>query len=160
MNTYTSVSQFEPHNIHNNLAVTSSISVCHRWSDVWEMKYWGLRRLNIIIFYLFFYKINKGDLPLMYSFAFWPEFIDLVVFLAVIVWPLLVHSYCRPLFSPCKWKVTTIVLLFWRTEWQGSHNNGKKTQLNRWIHAKTHRNTTKVSLLHSFYRKKVKYNDV
>ena len=30
--------------------------------------------------YLFFYKINKGDLPLMYSCVFWCEFIDLVVF--------------------------------------------------------------------------------
>ena len=28
--------------------------------------------------YLFFYKINKGDLPLMYSCVFWCEFIDLV----------------------------------------------------------------------------------
>ena len=28
--------------------------------------------------YYFFYKINKGDLPLMYSCAFWSEFIDLV----------------------------------------------------------------------------------
>ena len=30
--------------------------------------------------YLFFFTINKGDLPLMYSCAFWCEFIDLVVF--------------------------------------------------------------------------------
>ena len=30
--------------------------------------------------YLFFYKINKGDLPLMYSCVFWCEFIDLVGF--------------------------------------------------------------------------------
>ena len=30
--------------------------------------------------YLFFYKINKGDLPLMYPVLFWCEFIDLVVF--------------------------------------------------------------------------------
>ena len=30
--------------------------------------------------YLFFYKINKGDLPLMYSFVVWCEFIDLVDF--------------------------------------------------------------------------------
>ena len=35
--------------------------------------------------YLFFYKINKGDLPLTYSCVFWCEFIDLVGFLAVIV---------------------------------------------------------------------------
>ena len=39
--------------------------------------------------YLFFCKINKGDLPLMYSCVFWCEFIDLVgFFLAVIVSPL------------------------------------------------------------------------
>ena len=31
--------------------------------------------------YLFFYKMNKGDLPLMYSRVFWCEFIDLVGFL-------------------------------------------------------------------------------
>ena len=44
--------------------------------------------------YLFFFTINKGDLPLMYSCAFWCEFIDLVVFfLAVIVWPLSHSSY-------------------------------------------------------------------
>ena len=30
--------------------------------------------------YLFFYKINKGDLHLMYSRVFWREFIDLVGF--------------------------------------------------------------------------------
>ena len=39
----------------------------------------GLRTLNIIVF-TFFYNINKGDLPLMYSCVFWCEFIDLVVF--------------------------------------------------------------------------------
>ena len=43
--------------------------------------------------YLFFYKINKGDLPLMDSCVFWCEFIDLVGFLAVIFWPLLLSSY-------------------------------------------------------------------
>ena len=37
------------------------------------------------IFYFFFYKINKGDLPLMCSCVIWCEFIDLVGFLAVIV---------------------------------------------------------------------------
>ena len=31
--------------------------------------------------------MNKGDLPLMYSFVFWCEFIKFI-FLAVIVWPL------------------------------------------------------------------------
>ena len=35
--------------------------------------------------YLFFYKINKGHLLLMYSCVFWFEISDLVVFLAVIV---------------------------------------------------------------------------
>ena len=39
----------------------------------------GPRTLNIIVF-TFFYNINKGDLPLMYSRVFWCEFIDLVVF--------------------------------------------------------------------------------
>ena len=34
--------------------------------------------------YLFFYKINKGDLPLMYCCVFWCEIIDLVGFLAVL----------------------------------------------------------------------------
>ena len=37
--------------------------------------------------YLFFYKINKGHLLLMYSCVFWFEISDLVVFLAVIVDP-------------------------------------------------------------------------
>ena len=57
----------------------------------------GLRTLNIIVF-TFFYNINKGNLPLMYSCVFWCEFIDLVVFFFVL----------------------------WR-EWPGSHNNVKKT---------------------------------
>ena len=65
-----------------------------------------MRTLNIIIFYLFVYKMNQGDLPLMYSGDFWCEFIDLVVLLAVMVLPL-----CNSL----------QVL-------QGSHN---KTRLNR-----------------------------
>ena len=47
-----------------------------------------MRTLNIIIFYLFVYKMNQGDLPLMYSCDFWWEFIDLVVLLAVMVLPL------------------------------------------------------------------------
>ena len=51
---------------------------------------WVLRSANAKnhYYYFFFYKINKGDLPLMYSCVFWCEFIDLVGFLAVIVWPL------------------------------------------------------------------------
>ena len=40
-----------------------------RWDFVWEIKYWGLRRPNIIVF-TFCYKINKGDLTLMSSCVF------------------------------------------------------------------------------------------
>ena len=36
--------------------------------------------LNIIIFCLFFYKINKGDLPLMSSWVFWRDFINSINF--------------------------------------------------------------------------------
>ena len=43
--------------------------------------------------YLFFYKMNKGDSPLMYFCVFWCEFIAVYsVFLAVIVWPLSLSS--------------------------------------------------------------------
>ena len=42
--------------------------------------------------YLFFYKINKGDLPSMYSCAFWCEFIDLVG----VFWLLLFDHYHFP----------------------------------------------------------------
>ena len=45
-------------------------------STVLVIKYLGLLTLNIVIF-TFFYKINKGDLPLMYSYVFWSEFINL-----------------------------------------------------------------------------------
>ena len=48
-----------------------------------------------------------------------------------------------------------LYFVFWR-EWQGSHNNSQKTRLNRWIHTKKHRNTSKVSLLYIFYGKKSK----
>ena len=51
-------------------------------------------RCRVILFLLFFYKIYKGDLPLMYSCVFWGEFIDLVVFLAVIEVSLL-YLFCR-----------------------------------------------------------------
>ena len=65
----------------------------NRWDFVWEIinkvLSWVLRSENAKnhYCYFFFYKINKGDLPGMYSCAFWCEFIDLVGFLAVIVWP-------------------------------------------------------------------------
>ena len=50
-----------------------------RWDFVWEIKYWGLRTLNIITYYLFFYKINETYLCCL------P---DLVVCLVAIAWPL------------------------------------------------------------------------
>ena len=54
----------------------------NRWDFVWEIKYWGLRMLNRIIFLtlIFFYTKNLGDLPLLYSCNFWCEFIELVGF--------------------------------------------------------------------------------
>ena len=42
--------------------------------------------------YLFFYKINNGDLPSMYSCAFWCEYIDLVG----VFWLLLFDHYHFP----------------------------------------------------------------
>ena len=57
-----------------------------------------LRSANAKFHYIlpFFYKMNEGDLPLLYSCVFWRElgeFIDLVVFFfAVIVWPLSLRS--------------------------------------------------------------------
>ena len=50
------------------------------WDFVREIKCWGLRTLNIIILTYFFYKINKRDIPLVYSYGFWCEFVDLVGF--------------------------------------------------------------------------------
>ena len=57
---------------------------------------------NIISFLPFFYKINEGDLPLMYSCVLWCEFVDVVAF-----WLLL----CDPCHS---------------LQGQGSHNNSQK----------------------------------
>ena len=55
--------------------------------------------LNIIIFYLFFYKIYKGDLPLIYSCIFCCEFIDLVRFFrcyfVTLVTPFIIRSKGR-----------------------------------------------------------------
>ena len=51
-------------------------------------------RCRVILFLLIFYKMYKGDLPLMYSCVFWCELIDLVVFLAVIEVSLL-YLFCR-----------------------------------------------------------------
>ena len=71
-----------------------------RWDVVWEIRYWGLRTLNIIIFYLFFYKIYKGDFPLIYSCIFLCEFIDLVGFFfccyfVTLVTPFIIRSKGR-----------------------------------------------------------------
>ena len=51
-----------------------------------------------------------------------------------------------------------LYFVLWR-EGQGSNNNSQKKRVNRWIHAKKHKNTSKVSLLYSFYRKISKNND-
>ena len=64
----------------------------NRWDFVWEIKHWGLRTLNII-FFTFFYKISKGDLPLMYSCTFWCEFIDLVGFFDSLVRKLIYRTH-------------------------------------------------------------------
>ena len=67
-----------------------------RWDVVWEIKHWGLQTLNIIILYLFFYKIYKGHLPLIYSCIFWCEFIDLVgvfcCYFVTLVTPFIIRS--------------------------------------------------------------------
>ena len=47
--------------------------------------------------YPFYNKINKGDLPLMYSCVFWCEFVDLVVFF----W-LLLFDPCHVLYNSQK----------------------------------------------------------
>ena len=56
---------------------------CRVTSNRWDcMRNKILRSANVKYYYsyLFFCKINKGDLPLMYSCVFWCEFIDLVGF--------------------------------------------------------------------------------
>ena len=63
-------------------------------------------------------------------------------------------SRCKRPLRLCKGNKHWAALILWR-EWQGSHNS-PKNRLNRWIHTKKHRNTSKSSLLYSFYRKKVK----
>ena len=52
------------------------------WDVVWEIKYWGLRTINIDIFCLLINKLNKEELCLTYFCVFWCEFIVLVHFLA------------------------------------------------------------------------------
>ena len=72
---------------------------------------WDLRSANAKYHYsyLFFYKMYKGDLPLMYSCVFWCEIIDLVVF-----------------FGCC---CLTPVTLLWR-EWEEQTITAKKNRLN------------------------------
>ena len=78
-------------------------------------------------------------------------------------------SGCKPLSRLRVDKVRTGLLavflcclyfVLWR-KWQESNNDSpKKKWLNRWIHTKKHRNTSKVSLLYLFYRKISKNNDI
>ena len=50
-----------------------------------------------------------------------------------------------------------LYFVLWREwqRWQRSNNNRQKTRLNRWIHTKNHRNTSKVTLLYLLYRELV-----
>ena len=75
--------------------------------------------------YLFFFTINKGDLPLMYSWAFWCEFIDLVVFF---FWLLL--------FDPCR------ILRIMKNQWihTKKHRNTSKVTLLYLFHRKISKN--------------------
>ena len=57
-----------------------------RWDVVWEIR--CLWTINIFIFYLLINKLNKEDLSLMHFCAFRCEFIDLVDFLALLLYPL------------------------------------------------------------------------
>ena len=57
-----------------------------------------------------------------------------------------------PMFIFQAW--ATCAFVSWR-KCQGSNNNSQKKWI-WWIHTKKHRNTSKVSLLYSFYTKKVK----
>ena len=63
-----------------------------RWDVVWEIKYWGLRTTNIVIFYLLtllllINKPNREYLSLFCFFVFRNKFIDLVLFLTRLCYP-------------------------------------------------------------------------
>ena len=119
-----------------------------------------LRSANAKYHYIlpFFNKMSEGDLPLLYSCVFWREFIGLVVFFfAVIVWPLSLRSSNN----------RTIVVMFHlhgennglQYEWTNSgHTTTAKKTTKSMNSAKKHRNTSKVSLLYLFYRKKKEKN--
>ena len=135
-----------------------------------------LRSANSKYHYIlpFFYKIYKGDLPLMYSSFFWSEFIEQVNFFGVAMiknfasgqkslWFNGFSSHkpsssrqgkdCQSCFC-----AASLTLSY---EWSDrGHTIEPKSWLNPWIHTKKHRYTLKVSLPYLFYRKKVKYNDI
>ena len=94
--------------------------------------------------YLFFYKMNEGNLPLMYSvfFVFFLcvcEIIDLVGFFG---------CYC----------LTPVT--FFIESYRGQTITAQKNRLDRCTHTRKHRNTSKVSLLYLVYIKISKNNDV
>ena len=117
-----------------------------------------LRSANAKYHYIlpFFNKMSEGDLPLLYSCVFWREFIGLVVFFL-----LLLCDHCRSV----RQNNRTIVVTFHlhgennrlQYEWTNSgHTITAKKTTKSMNSAKKHRNTSKVSLLYLFYRKKGK----
>ena len=135
-----------------------------------------LRSANAKYHYIlpFFYQINKGDLVLKYLSVFCCEFMDLVNFLAVLCDPwhsirktksIRLHRnttgspYLVYLKMVCGLKTHWITDFFDQRQSSLSSLH-QKSWLDRWIHTKRKRNTSKVSLLYIFYRKKVKYNDI
>ena len=102
--------------------------------------------------------MSEGDLPLLYSCVFWREFIGLVVFFL-----LLLCDHCRSV----RQNNRTIVVTFHlhgennrlQYEWTNSgHTITAKKTTKSMNSAKKHRNTSKVSLLYLFYRKKKEKN--
>ena len=135
-----------------------------------------LRSANAKYHYIlpFFYKINKGDLLLKYLCVWWCEFMDLINFLALLCDPC--HSihktksirlHRNTTGSPylVYLKVVCGLKTHWITDFFDQRQSSissqhQKSWLDRWIHSKRKRNTSKASLLYIFYRKKVKYNDI
>ena len=135
-----------------------------------------LRSANAKYHYIlpFFYKINKGDLLLKYLCVWWCEFMDLINFLALLCDPC--HSIHKTKSIRLHRNTTGSPYLVYlkmvcglKTHWIADFFNQRqssisslhqKSWLDRWIHTKRKRNTSKVSLLYIFYIKKVKYNDI
>ena len=69
---------------------------------VWEIKYWDLRTLNNVKSNFFFNRINKKDLPAIYSTVFRYLLVVLLVFLA------LLHNHCYFLYKTKSRLVTSI----------------------------------------------------